>query len=155
MPVIGKNTWSYTDYDSETGVMAIHCAVRTAANWAAQETLEGNLQIALAAITEGTQVKTEVGNVATPVDPSPPAVKTAQREKKWLVQFHDTVNGKRYTIEVPTADEDALDPNDRKHAHIGDAGVVDAFVAAFEAYALSQDLNAIAVDEITLVFRNI
>jgi hypothetical protein len=104
----------------------------------------------------GVLTKTEFGNVDHPfVGPSED--ETAQRELKWLVQYHNTTTNKKYRVELPCADMAQLDPNDRAHAHIGDAGVVDAFVTAFEAFVKPEDnpANAVEVDEITLVGRRL
>jgi len=154
MPLKGFTNWSYLDYDSEVGRMQVHSAPRTAANWAAQETLEGDLQIALAAIVLGTQIQTSVGNRTTVIAPVPPAEQEAQRELKALVQYYDSTTGKKYSLEIPSPDLANLDPGDKSHFNIGDAGVIDAFIAAFEAYALSDDGNAVVVTEMTLVGRN-
>jgi hypothetical protein len=69
------------------------------------------------------------------------------------VSFHDTITFARYNIQVPTADSDLLDANDRAHARIGDAGYVDDFITKFNAYALSDAGNAVVVDEIALIGR--
>jgi hypothetical protein len=72
-----------------------------------------------------------------------------------LVQYHDSTTGRKYSVELPTADPAMIDPNDRAHAAIGDAGPVDAFITAFEAVVISRDGNAVVVDEITLVGRRV
>jgi hypothetical protein len=154
MPVKGVQTASFADYNGEIGSLSMNVAVRTAANWAAQETLMGDFFIALQAIVMGVRTQQFVGNRQT-LSLEIAADQEAQREKKWLVQYHDATTLKRYNLEIPTADLSQLDPEDRAHAAIGDAGDVDAFIAAFEAYALTPDGNAPVVDEITFVGRNV
>jgi len=155
MPSIGYANRSYYDYDSEIGTLRVYCTVRTAANFDAQGTLLAALWTAIDAITLGGLYKHEFGTRFTDPNPVIPASQSAQRELKFLVQYHDTVTGKRLSMELPCADPAQLDPDDRAHAHIGDADVVDAFITAFEAFALSEVGNAVAVDEITLVGRRI
>jgi hypothetical protein len=142
------------DYDSEKTTVKLHVPAVTAVNFAAQETLKDALRDAIAQMTLGTSNRTEYGN-ADLLSVDPPDDVNAQREDKWLVSFRDTVNNKRGSFEIGTADRDQLDPNDRKHAHIGDGLIVDGFVDAVEAVVLSVDGNAIEVQEITLVGRNI
>lgn len=157
MAVTAQWVYSQIDYDSEGTNAQFPVAVRTAANWAAEEILKGDLKIALAAMVRGTYTKESIGNYSTTVDPTPPIDPEAQREDKWLVQYHDAVTGKKRSLEIGCADRSLLDPNDRAHAHIGDLGVVDAFVTAFEAAVISFDggTNAVVVDEITYVARNL
>ena len=111
------------------------------------------LQDAIAAITLGTKQKAEriQGNLVTNADA---ADINAQRERKWLVQYHDATSLKNYTLELPCADLARLDPNDKGNANIGDAGLVDAFITALQAYGTSPTGGAIVVDEISHVGRN-
>lgn len=156
MPTTGGTQISIRDYDNEVGTMKVHAATLTAANFDAQATLRGNLQTAILGIVAVDMLaKISFGNdiLNTAVGDDSPL---AQRENKWLVQYHETATPtNKGTFTVPAADLNQLDPNDRKHAHIGDAGVVDAFVAAVEAYVLSDAGAAITVDEITFVARNL
>jgi hypothetical protein len=151
---IGYLSTSHTDFDDEHSNHRIYTTVLTAANFDAQAALRASYQSAVEAIVRGIRWKYEFGtltvnNVGNSSDPF------AQVELKWFVSYHDNVTFKKYRVELPCADTEQLDPNDRSHAHIGDAGVVDAFVTAFEAYGLSEVGNAITVDEITLVGRPI
>lgn len=145
---------TYRDYDGEVSNVRIPTAGLTDTNWVAQGTLQTNLQNALAAITGGQLAKTVIGNELI-VSLEKATDKDAQRELKWLVSYHTTADNKRYSVELPCADTAALDPNDRAHAAIGDAGVVDAFVAAFEAITRIDGTKLVKVDEITLVGRRV
>lgn len=112
-----------------------------------------DLQDKIAGITIGLKVKAERVQGNTVALGNAPVVE-AQRETKWLVQYHDDTTKKKFTLEIPCADLTMLDPGDRPHANIGDAGAVDDFVAAFEAYAITPDGGVPVVDEITHVERN-
>lgn len=147
-------TITYNDFDGETSHARFRGAALTAANFDAQATLRGNLDTAVAAITLGNKARTQFGEVAI-TGAGEATSSSAHRESKWWVQYHDNTTFKTYRMEIPCPDPNALDTNDRKHAEIGDAGVVDAFVTAFEAYVLSPVGNAVTVDEITWVGRNL
>jgi len=154
MPVYGKYNRTVLDYDGEKGSHGFKTPELTAVNFAAQATLRSAYGIAVAGICNGVLGQSEYGNVDfTGNDPS--NTPTDQRELKWMVRFLDTVNQKKGSIELPCADVAVLNPNNRGYANIGDAGPVDAFVTAFEAYALSQDGNAVEVQSIQLVGRNV
>lgn len=146
---------TFRDYDGELASTRIHVPVMTLANFAAQETLRNDFASALAGMCLGVTAAKQYGTqqLITRALPTGGTAKNAQIERKWRVDFHDTTTLTRYKIEVPTADSDLLDANDRKHAHISDASYVDDFVAKFNAYALSGAGNAVVVDEITLVGR--
>lgn len=145
---------SLVDYDGEVSSMRFAVTPLTAENWATQSTLRGDFNSALQSIILGVRAREKYGNeVVSSLERA--ASDAAQRELKWLVSYHDGTTLKRYSFEIGTADTSVLDPNDRPHAAIGDAGVVDAFIAALEAYGVTPDGNAMIVDEITLVGRPI
>jgi len=150
----GKAIFTLMDYDREKTAVQIHHVALTAGNFAATETLLDALRDAIAQMTLGTMVQTRYGNEDL-LSITPASDEQAQREAKWLVSYHDTTSLISYSCEIGTADFDQLDPGDRKHAHIGDSGIVDGFITAFEAVAKSPTGGAVVVDEITLVGRNV
>lgn len=152
MAQVGFVNFTYNDYDGEPSAVRVRIPALTAANMAATETLIEGLKDAITAVTLGKLVKVVYGNEEV-VDAGTAGIATAQRENKWLVQYHSDATFRRYTCEIPCPDVVELDPNDRKNAHIGDAGDVDAFVAAFEALVKAIDGGAAVVDEITFVGR--
>lgn len=156
MPGYAKYNITYSDYNGEKSTFSCQTAEVSGAavDMDAKELEFVNLQDAIAGITVGLKTKAERVQGDTVATGEASSVH-AQRERKWLVQYHDGTTFKRYTLEIPCADLDQLDPNDKANAHIGDAGVVDAFVTAFEAYALTPDGNSPVVDEITHVGRNV
>lgn len=151
----GKATISVNDYEPERSAVKITSTELTAANFDAQVAAFVSFRDALAGITEGLMVSHEIANRNEIVGPKTPAsAKTAQRERKWLVRYHAVTGGAPYTMELPCADLDALDPNNRGFAEIGDGGVVDAFVSAFEAFVKTESGGNVAVDSIAHVGRN-
>lgn len=153
MAVGGELHMTFLDYDGEAARTMLHTATRSAANFDAQETLRLALVSAIAGICNGTLARWSFGNADNP-GVSAPDDPTAQRELRWLVQYHDTNTKVKFKAELPCPDMAKLDPNDRAHAEIGDADVVDAFITAFEAIVITDDGGAAVVDEITLVGRN-
>lgn len=154
MALEGRFSASRKDYDGESSSYGVRVAAITAANFDAQHTLRVALTGAISNICGGTVQQNTEANVDV-ISNQPSNDPLDQRENKWLVTYHETANPLVfYRLELPCADLTKLDPDDRKHAHIGDAGDVDGFVTAFEAYALSPNGNAVTVDEITFVGRN-
>lgn len=156
MPGFASYVITYADYNGEKSTVRLRTPEISGAavDYDAMLVEFVALQDAIAGITLGVKQKAErvQGNTITL---SNAATKDAQRESKWLVQYHDGTTLKRYSLELPCADASKLDPNDRANAQIGDAATVDAFIDAFEAYAVTPDGNAPIVDEITLVGRNV
>lgn len=151
---MGFYTRSLKDYDGETTTFRVRAAQLNAGNIAAELGLQAALGTAINDMVVGALNRITYGNeVDTPVIAA--TDKAAQRELKWLVQYHDDVTGEKLTAELGTADVTRLDPNSRGQAEIGDGAETDAFVAAFEAYVKSGVAeNAVTVDRIVLVGRN-
>jgi len=150
----GRLNVRYEDYDGEVSTVRVEPAELTAVNFDAQVALAIAFMDAVAGITLGLKTGFQhMNDTKTVLGPSSDV--DAQRERKWLVQWHDGVTFKRYTTEIPCADLAQLDPNDRGNANIGDASVVDAFITAWEAFVLTPDGNTALVDEITHVGRNV
>jgi len=80
----------------------------------------------------------------------------AQRELKWLVRYHDTVTGKKYTLTLPCADPTARLIAGTDLANLAQTEVA-AFVTRFQSYAKDPDTqtNDVLVDQIQLVGRNL
>lgn len=150
----GRLNVRYEDYDGEVSTMRVEPIELTAANFDAQVAAAIAFMDAIAAITLGLKTGFQhMNDTKTILGPS--SDQDAQRERKWLVQYHDGITFKRYTTEIPCADLAQLDPNDRGNANIGDGGVVDAFVSAWEAFVVTPDGNTAIIDEITHVGRNV
>jgi len=152
--VYGKYSRTIIDYNAEKSNHGFKTTALTAANFDAQAALRAAYGTAVAGICNGVLGQSEYGNVDfTGNDPSDQPAD--QRELKWLVRYIDTTTQKKGSLELPCADTAILDPNNRGYAQMGDSGPVDAWVDAFEAYAKSQDGNAVEVQSIQLVGRNV
>lgn len=77
----------------------------------------------------------------------------AQRENKWLVRAIDDVNAKRVSFEIPCADLSLLSSGTDMLDLTGTEAA--AFVTAAEANVLSADGNAISIESIQFVGRNL
>ena len=154
MPESAQFFLTYRDYDSELSTVSLNVAPLdgAAVDWDTFEAKRTAIADAIADITIGIRAA-EGFTQKNVVSILPAASQAAQRELKWLVLYHDTTTLKRYRLEIPCPDTAQLDPNDRANANIGDSGVVDAFVSAFQTNALTPDGNSPIVDEITLVGR--
>lgn len=144
------------DYNGEASNIRVKSADLTAANIVAQIAAGDALVTAIEGITLGLSSVKHYEAKRSPLSGEVRATDTgAQRELKWLVRYHDDTTFERATCELPCADTAQLDPNNRGYAQMGDSGVVDAFVTAFEAFAIGPGGNAAVVDDILLVGRNI
>lgn len=77
----------------------------------------------------------------------------AHREIKYLVRYSDNVTGKIYRAEIPCADLSLLDGDTDFLSLSSTEGA--AFVTAFEANCLSEVGNAVTVQSIQFVGRNL
>jgi hypothetical protein len=146
---------TYKDYDSELSNVQIYHDLLSSANFTTLTGLLVTMYAAMDLLQTGTPSAYRFANDYPLAPANPPSDPYAQREIKWRVDYHDNVTGEPFYITIPCADLSLLDPNDRAHAHIGDADKVDAFVTAFNAVAKSPRGNAVTIDEITAVGRNI
>lgn len=145
-------TLSTRDFSDEVSTTRYEGVDLTAGNFAAQGTLMDNILAAQQALQIGhvfqdarlASVDDIAGVIASPY---------AQRELKWLVSFTDQVLGSRHSLEVPApaltflvTGSDLID--------MGDAAVT-TYIAALEAYVRINGTNAVNVDTIRLVGRNL
>jgi hypothetical protein len=145
-------TWK--DYDGEESSVSFPVAALTAANFDAQEVLRAALQSALNAVLLGQVQSCEQSNtILDSVSASDD--QTAQRELAIKVTYIDATAVKAHSTQIPTPDLANLDENNRAFFAIGDGDVIDAWIAAFEAYAISPAGNAVTVDEMQLKGRNL
>jgi len=156
MALSGMSNIRYNDYGGEGSTVKLRSEELTAVNFDAEGSKFLALRDAIAGITIGLRVSFVHGNrEETLPATSEAASPLAQREAKWLVRYHAATGTDNYRMEIPCADLDQLDPNNKGFAEIGDGGVVDAFVSAFESYVLSADGGAVVVDSIAHVGRNV
>jgi len=150
----GKTILSFKDRSSEPSSMSVWVPEINNLNFDAQELLRDALQAAVNGISLGLQCKLEFGNVEQ-LAPSGSSSATGQRELKLAVNYHDNVTFETFVTEVPVIDEaitlvgsDSVDPANALWI---------AFVAAFEAYALSPYPrgNAVTIDGGQIVGRTL
>jgi hypothetical protein len=150
---MAKMVLSYVDHSEEPCTSSFTGADLTAANFDAQIALQDALKTALFGIVLHQPYKDTRVAYQTLASKDPPADSDAQRERKWVISYEDTVTFERYTVEVPMADLTLLDGN-TDQADLDNATVA-AFVTAFEAYQLSPNGNAVEIKKITHVGRRL
>lgn len=153
---MGALVVSTRDYNGEASTVTFPSADLTAANIVAQMAAGDALVTAMAAIENSLHVTKTYVAKRSPLSADPRASDaTAHRELKWLVMYHDDTTFEKATLEIPCPDMAEQSATNRGHADIGDAGVVDAFITAFEAFVLGPGGNASVVDDILIVGRNL
>jgi len=114
----------------------------------------GALRLAVAGISLANSTRHTVTTEVYPEAGTLPSSPWAQREIKLLVQFVDTVNSKKGTVSIPAPDLSILaQPGTDVVDHVSNVAAA-AFVAAFEANAVSQDGNPITVTGMRIIGRN-
>jgi len=150
---VGQYTRTLKDFDGEISSVQVHSADLTEVNIAAQLIAQANFGAAINDMSTGSLQQIRYGNVVESNQPAP-VDPWAQRELKWRVDFVDAVSGNPYHFTIPCADATLLSTIAKGEADLTDADVI-AFVAATEAYVLSKEGNAITVERIVMVGRNI
>lgn len=147
---MGKASVRFADYGGETSNLSVKIADLTAANFDAKVTAFGSLRTALEGICFPLQYGHFIGNDTVVVEAPQADDAESQREKKWLVRFHDSAGA--YTCTIPCADLSVLDPTNRDFMLIA-SGPGQTFVTAFEALVVG-DSGAVTVDSVQFVGRN-
>ena len=150
---MGRYSRTLLDYDNESTTIGVYAADLNAGNIATQITLQADFGAAINDMALGTLQRIQYGNTVESLQP-PPSDPFAQRELKWRVDYRDTVNGKPGFFTIGTANAALLSATDRGKADPLNADVI-AFTTAAEAYVLSQDGNAIEIEQIVIVGRNV
>lgn len=157
MPV-ARVSLTFLDASGEKSTVTYYTAALDAGNIAA---IENNADFAVAATLAAniascslcTPISSQIADEVAKAAQTPPGSNYAQREIGLLVTYSDTVTGKTYHMTIPGPDwanmglagSDQVDPADAAWL---------AFVADFEAGAVSPDGNAITVAGGRLVGRN-
>jgi hypothetical protein len=141
---LGQYVLSFKDFSKETGRTRLNMDALTAGNFVAQNALLDTLQSAILGITLGSLSTDERISQITTVNSTPPTDENAQRERKWLVAYKDTVSEAIYRNEIPTA---ALTGNLQAGSDEANLAATDmaTFVAAFEAVVVSPDENPVEI----------
>ena len=145
---------SWRDFSDEKSTSSMTTVQLTAGNVVATLGLLDALLGAMSAITEGNAESSRVTFRAQEENPGRPTSESAQRERKWLVFYHDDTTAKKYRMEIPTA---WLTDNMVPGTDLADLAATNiaAFVTAFEAVAKDPDtgLNDVIIDKIQHVGR--
>lgn len=141
------------DYSNEATRFGFNMTQVTAANFDAQVTLLDNIQTAVGNVALGTFLGKSMQAVDVAVGPKATVV-NAQREAKWRVTYTDDVqpegNG---SFEIGMPDLSLLVAGTGKMDVSAGAGA--ALVTAIEAGVVSRLGNAVTVDDIIHVGRNV
>jgi hypothetical protein len=144
-----KLNLSFVDRDNEPATVSVHGLALSAANFTAQMAEADALVAAIEDVTLLAKVKDSRIAVETGYAPSIPTAPYAQRGIKWLVRMRDP-SGNAVTFHIPGA-------------NLGLAGILDgenmdltsteglALKNAIEAYVLSNDGEAVTVQEIVYI----
>jgi len=146
---------TYIDESLETSSVEIRIRDMTAATIAAVLTELATLGTAVDNLSSGLMIKSAATQDRSNFNSAPPTDPNAQRERKWLVRYQDTVNLKYGQVEIPVAFVDA----NVKLANSDRADFTDAkwtsFITAYELTARSVDGNVVNILEAILVGRNL
>lgn len=154
---MSSNSWTILDKSGEKSVHGGVSIALTAANFDAQVGLAGTYRTALGNIILGA-IDQQILGIKTDYNPSLPASNFAQREIKLLVRYRDSVTGKIYTCEIATPNLTNLTlVAESDFVVLDDAGIMDAWRDAFEAYFKAPDAptNSVVVLTVQVVGRNI
>ena len=132
------------DYSAEKTNTRFRVEEITAGNFATQLTSLAALGSSIDNLTLGTLHKSATIQNEAVISNTLPTDVNAQRERKWLIRYQDTVTEKIYTAEIGTADlTDNLVPNSDMALLTSTDWA--AFKTAFEAVVLSPDGNAVVL----------
>jgi len=146
---------TYIDFSVEKSTIDFAIRDMTAGTIAALLTEAATLGSAIDDLSGGTLGKSQLIQDSANFNATPPTDPNAQRERKWLVRYQDTVNLKYGQVEIPVAEVDAnllLPQSDL--ADFSDARWT-SFITAFELTARTVDRNTLNVLEAILVGRNL
>ena len=160
----------FIDYSKEESSVGVGVGAVTAVSLPGLLTQIASYITAIDAITLGTVRDDTLTAYSTNRSSVPPTDPNAQRERKWMVVYTDNQQffdpptnaipnagfGKKFRIEVPTANFDLVDvfPTNSDEADLGQAQIA-AFVTALEAMARSPYGGTIEVLSITGVGRSL
>lgn len=154
-----QTTFSFSDYDGEKSSVTVNTVEITAANLDAQATLASNLRLAINDIILGGVGKVVISDTIwdTAVPSTDPF---SQREIKWVIIAEDTAGNRFRSNELPMANLDLLAGGNKyvvKNGFIATpdtGGEIAAFVAAYEAFAVSNAGLALTIVDMYQAGRN-
>lgn len=162
----------YQDFSKEESTVKYTSVKLDGDNYDAQIVLAHNLRTATDNITLGARIQETVVSERNNSAAATPTNTAAQRENKWLIAYRDVTQyydapstafpnagyGKKFTLDVPTADlsllpsghSDTIDP-----AASGLPSAITAYITAFEAFQKSPYNGDVEITEIVAVGRNL
>lgn len=145
MAPVGKYDVSYRDYSNEVSNFAVYIPELTAGNFTATGAAVQTLGTATNALSLGQPARSALVAQINTISAASPSDVNAQRERKWLVTYRDTVTNRLYSLEIPCAD--LAGGNLQANTDLANLASTEwaAWVTAFEAIALSQDGNPVDV----------
>lgn len=152
----GEVSFSIRDYSNEVSSHRIDIVDLTSANFDAYVGAGGfipDYYDALNGITLGNISRERITARNILVSNAPAGSVYAQVELKWQLTYTDNVNGKQWQREVPTPDLTLLVAGSDLMNMAAGAGL--AFKTAFEAAAVSPDGNAVTLNQVRVVGRNL
>lgn len=149
----GQYQMTYYDESKEVSYLQVRIPEVDEINFVATDALVDALAAAVEAMSLGTLIKDTRTYITTKFAKTLPGDLNAQREKKFLVAYEDSVNFSKYSSEIPCADLSLLDTDGSTVDLTAGAGL--ALVTAFEALVISPFGNAVTVLEIRYVGRNL
>lgn len=141
------------DFSSEYSNFRVPVINYTAGNFATNQGLITALQNALLDIILGNLASRTLTLEITDVNDTPVTDPVAQRELKALVSYRDNINSALYRAEIPTPDLTNLITGTDLF-NLSDTEIA-AFVTAFEAIVRGGGVNAVTVESMRLVGRNL
>jgi len=141
------------DVSSEQTSVNFYVPDLTNANLDALETAIGLLQAEALVISDCAHLSTQFSHVTDIASFSPATESTAHREIALKVTYRDTVNGRVGHLTIPGPTSLAYPPAGTDVVPLSNV-VAAAFIAVFEANAVSRDGNAVEVTQVRLIGRN-
>lgn len=155
----GRAGWTTRDNSRDVSTFSMNVGIVTGASLPGLLTNLTNFEEALDPIILTSIYKARLSVYDNTKDPTIPASKLAQNEKKWVVHYHDSQTdfgavpnvfyGTQYVCEIGGADESLLIANTNK-LDIS-AGVGAAFVTAFQAAFLAPSGGTLLVDYVEYI----
>lgn len=157
MPNTHKSVFTIMDRGEEKSPHTFFNGAITAVSLPGFLTDLGAYRTALDAIIIGVIHKEKWVGDETVLTNVPPASNLAQRELKILLQYVGDTSQKKFTIEVACPDLAALTLVGKDDVELADAGIMAAYVTAFEQIARSpdDDTETVTVTGARIVGRNI
>lgn len=156
------SSWSLTqnDYDGEKTISSFIIPDLTVTNIPVLLPYVGALQSAIEGVTMGVPVQSNLTfeNKLLAAPGVKASDKNAQRERKWLIKYYDSVTFRQFRVELGCADAALLPATntDTVNLQVGAVppGAWAAFVTAFEQLVDTPDGNDAKLLEAVLVGRN-